>query len=98
MSRYGDTPAGIVESVMEFLRICQNQDFANVVISIKSSNTRSMVYTVRLLNYKMRLEEMSYPLHLGVTEAGRARMDESNQLLESVHYWPTELAIPSAFR
>jgi (E)-4-hydroxy-3-methylbut-2-enyl-diphosphate synthase len=70
MSRYGDTPAGIVESVMEFLRICQKQEFENVVISIKSSNTRTMVYTVRLLNYKMRLEEMSYPLHLGVTEAG----------------------------
>ncbi|MBA4408681.1 MAG: (E)-4-hydroxy-3-methylbut-2-enyl-diphosphate synthase [Bacteroidota bacterium] len=70
MSRYGDTPAGIVESVMEFLRICKKQDFANVVISIKSSNTRTMVYTVRLLNFKMRLEEMSYPLHLGVTEAG----------------------------
>ncbi len=70
MSRYGDTPAGIVESVMEFLRICQKQNFQNVVISIKSSNTRTMVYTVRLLNYKMRLEEMAYPLHLGVTEAG----------------------------
>lgn len=70
MSRYGDTPAGIVESVMEFLRICQKQDFNNVVISIKSSNTRTMVYTVRLLNYKMRLEDMTYPLHLGVTEAG----------------------------
>ncbi len=70
MSRYGDTPAGIVESVMEFLRICKKQDFNNVVISIKSSNTRTMVYTVRLLNYRMRLEEMEYPLHLGVTEAG----------------------------
>src|SRR5665811_360241 len=70
MSRYGDTPAGIVESVMEFLRICQRQDFDHVVVSIKSSNTRTMVYTVRLLNFKMRLEEMSYPLHLGVTEAG----------------------------
>ena len=56
MCRYGDTPAGIVESVMEFLRICKKEDFANVVISIKSSNTRTMVYTVRLLSYKMRLE------------------------------------------
>jgi (E)-4-hydroxy-3-methylbut-2-enyl-diphosphate synthase len=55
---------------MEFLRICKRQEFDNVVISIKSSNTRTMVYTVRLLNYKMRLEDMSYPLHLGVTEAG----------------------------
>jgi len=70
MSRYGDTPAGIVESVMEFLRICKSVDFKNVVISIKSSNTRMMVYTVRLFNYKMRLEDMKYPLHLGVTEAG----------------------------
>ncbi|HET6556798.1 MAG TPA: (E)-4-hydroxy-3-methylbut-2-enyl-diphosphate synthase, partial [Prolixibacteraceae bacterium] len=70
MSRYGDTPSGIAESVMEFLRICKKQDFANVVISIKSSNTRTMVYTVRLLNYKMGLEDMNYPLHLGVTEAG----------------------------
>jgi len=70
MSRYGDTPAGIVESVMEFLRICKKVDFKNVVISIKSSNTRIMVYTVRLFNFKMRLEGMKYPLHLGVTEAG----------------------------
>jgi (E)-4-hydroxy-3-methylbut-2-enyl-diphosphate synthase len=70
MSRYGDTPAGIVESVMEFLRICQKVDFKDVVISIKSSNTRIMVYTVRLFNFKMRLEGMKYPLHLGVTEAG----------------------------
>jgi len=70
MSRYGDTPAGIVESVMEFLRICKRVNFNNVVISIKSSNTRMMVYTVRLLSLKMRLEDMEYPLHLGVTEAG----------------------------
>lgn len=70
MSRYGDTPTGIVESVMEFLRICKKEDFTNVVISIKSSNTRVMVYTVRLLCNKMRLEDMNYPLHLGVTEAG----------------------------
>ncbi|WP_321370194.1 (E)-4-hydroxy-3-methylbut-2-enyl-diphosphate synthase [uncultured Draconibacterium sp.] len=70
MSRYGDTPAGIAESVMEFLRICKKQDFNNVVVSIKSSNTRVMVYTVRLLNFKMRLEDMKFPIHLGVTEAG----------------------------
>ncbi len=70
MSRYGDTPSGMVESVMEFLRICKKVDFNNVVVSIKASNTRIMVYTVRLLNYKMRLEDMKYPLHLGVTEAG----------------------------
>lgn len=70
MNRFGDTPTGISESVMEFLRICKNQDFNNVVVSIKSSNTRVMVYAVRLLNYKMRLENMKYPFHLGVTEAG----------------------------
>lgn len=70
MSRYGDTPTGISESVMEYLRICKKQDFNNVVISIKSSNTRMMVYTVRLLNKRMRLEDMEFPLHLGVTEAG----------------------------
>ncbi|MCL1821911.1 MAG: (E)-4-hydroxy-3-methylbut-2-enyl-diphosphate synthase [Prolixibacteraceae bacterium] len=70
MSRYGDTSTGIVESVMEFLRICKKENFSNVVISIKSSNTRMMVYTVRLLRHKMILEDMFYPLHLGVTEAG----------------------------
>lgn len=70
MSRYGDTPAGIVESVMEFLRICKKVNFKNVVISIKSSNTRIMVFTVRLMNYRMRLEEMMFPFHIGVTEAG----------------------------
>lgn len=70
MSRYGDTPAGIVESVMEFLRICHKNDFHKIVISIKSWNTRVLVYTVRLMNYKMRLEDMKYPFHIGVTEAG----------------------------
>ena len=70
MSRYGDTPSGMAESVMEFLRICKKVDFNDVVVSIKSSNTRMMVFTVRLLNYKMRLEDMKYPIHLGVTEAG----------------------------
>lgn len=70
MSRYGDTPAGISESVMEYLRICKKADFTNVVVSIKSSNTRMMVYTMRLLNKKMRLANMEFPLHLGVTEAG----------------------------
>ncbi len=70
MSRYGDTPAGIVESVMEFLRICKKIEYNNIVISIKSSNTRLMVYTVRLMNYRMRLENMNFPFHIGVTEAG----------------------------
>ena len=70
MSRFGDSPSGMAESVLEFLRICKKVDFKDVVVSIKSSNTRMMVYTVRLLNYKMRLEDMKYPIHLGVTEAG----------------------------
>ncbi len=70
MSRFGDTPAGIAESVLEFLRICKKENFNRVVVSIKSSNTRVMVYTVRLLNFKMRLEGMQFPIHLGVTEAG----------------------------
>lgn len=70
MSRYGDTSAGIVESVMEFLRICKREDYHNIVISIKSSNTRTMVYTVRLMNHQMHKEDMIYPFHIGVTEAG----------------------------
>lgn len=70
MSRYGNTPAGMVESCMEFLRICVEQDFMNVVISIKASNTCVMIETVRLLVRQMDKEGMSFPLHLGVTEAG----------------------------
>ena len=70
MSRYGDTPAGIVESCMEFLRICRRENFNDVVISIKASNTVVMVQTVRLLVETMDKEDMHYPLHLGVTEAG----------------------------
>lgn len=70
MSRYGDTPEGIVESCMEFLRICKKEQFDNVVISIKASNTVIMVRTVRLLISEMDKADMHYPLHLGVTEAG----------------------------
>lgn len=70
MSRYGDTPEGIVESCMEFLRIFRRHDFNNVVISIKASNTMVMVRSVRLLVATMDAEDMHYPLHLGVTEAG----------------------------
>ena len=70
MSRYGDTPEGIVESCMEFLRICRREHFDDVVISIKASNTVVMVTTVRLLVKTMDQEDMHYPLHLGVTEAG----------------------------
>ena len=70
MSRYGDTPEGIVESCMEFLRIFRREQFDDVVISIKASNTVVMVTTVRLLVKTMDQEDMHYPLHLGVTEAG----------------------------
>ena len=70
MSRYGDTPAGIVESCMEFLRICEREKFPDAVVSIKASNTVVMVQSVRLLCSEMEKEGMDYPLHLGVTEAG----------------------------
>ena len=72
MSRYGDTPSGVVESCMEFLRICRDENFTNVVVSIKTSNTSMMVTTVRRLVRVMAEEGISYPLHLGVTEAGDA--------------------------
>lgn len=70
MSRYGDTPAGMVESCMEFLRICVEEKFMDVVISIKASNCVVMVRTMRLLVEAMDKEDMHFPLHLGVTEAG----------------------------
>lgn len=70
MSRYGDTPAGMVESAMEFLRVCRSHGFDRVVISIKASNVVVMVETVTRLVEAMDAEEMHYPLHLGVTEAG----------------------------
>ncbi len=70
MSRYGDTSEGMVQACMEYLRICEDNDFHDIVLSIKSSNTRVMVHTVRLLVAIMKREGMHYPLHLGVTEAG----------------------------
>ncbi|GHU89150.1 4-hydroxy-3-methylbut-2-en-1-yl diphosphate synthase (flavodoxin) [Bacteroidia bacterium] len=70
MSRYGDTPLGMVESCMEFLRICVSENFSDVVLSIKASITSVMVRTVRLLVDCMEKENMFFPLHLGVTEAG----------------------------
>lgn len=72
MSRYGDTPAGMVESVMEFLEVCRRENFNDVVISIKASNTSVMVETVKLLVARMDEKGMTFPLHLGVTEAGDA--------------------------
>ncbi len=70
MSRYGDSPLGMVESAMEFLRICEDEGFYNIVLSMKSSNTQVMVEAYRLLVRTMNENNMMYPLHLGVTEAG----------------------------
>jgi (E)-4-hydroxy-3-methylbut-2-enyl-diphosphate synthase len=70
MSRYGDTPLGMVESALEFVRICRDENFHNIVLSMKSSNPQVMVQAYRLLISKMIEEGMNYPLHLGVTEAG----------------------------
>ena len=70
MEQYGDTPEGMVESAMEFIRVCAAHDFHQVVVSIKASNTVVMVRTVRLLAETMEREGLQYPLHLGVTEAG----------------------------
>jgi len=72
MSRYGDTPLGMVESAMEFIRIAEEMNFFNIVLSMKASNTRIMVQAYRLLVKTMQKENMNYPLHLGVTEAGEA--------------------------
>jgi (E)-4-hydroxy-3-methylbut-2-enyl-diphosphate synthase len=70
LSRYGDTPHGMVESAMEFLRICRDHDYHDIVISMKASNTLVMVQAYRLLVHEMMQQGMNYPLHLGVTEAG----------------------------
>jgi len=70
MNRYGDTPEGMAESAMEFIRICFKESFKNLIVSMKASNTRIMIYSTRLLDAKMKEEDMIYPLHLGVTEAG----------------------------
>jgi (E)-4-hydroxy-3-methylbut-2-enyl-diphosphate synthase len=70
VERWGDTPHGMVESAMEFLRECRRHDFNELVVSMKSSNVRVMVHAYRLLAAAMAAEEMDYPLHLGITEAG----------------------------
>ncbi len=70
MSRYGDTPEGMVESALEFIRICEDLQYYNLVVSMKSSNPQVMIMAYRLLVEKMVTEGMNYPLHLGVTEAG----------------------------
>jgi (E)-4-hydroxy-3-methylbut-2-enyl-diphosphate synthase len=70
MSRYGDTPLGMVESALEFLRICEDNDYHEIVLSMKASNPKVMIEAYRLLINKMEEEGMNYPIHLGVTEAG----------------------------
>ena len=70
LSKYGDTPLGMVESAMEFLRICEYWNYYDIILSMKASNTQVMVQAYRLLINKMAKEDMNYPLHLGVTEAG----------------------------
>ena len=70
LSHYGDTPLGMVESAMEFLHICRDEDYHDIVLSMKASNPQVMVQAYRLLAERMRDEGMAYPLHLGVTEAG----------------------------
>ncbi|MCH2388376.1 MAG: (E)-4-hydroxy-3-methylbut-2-enyl-diphosphate synthase, partial [Opitutales bacterium] len=70
MNRYGDTPLGMVESVLEFLRIAEKHSYQDIILSMKSSNPKVMIEAYRLLVEKMDAEGMSYPLHLGVTEAG----------------------------
>ena len=70
LSRYGDTPEGMVESALEFLRIAESLNYYDIILSMKASNTRVMVQAYRLLVKKMVTEKMNYPLHLGVTEAG----------------------------
>lgn len=70
MSRYGDTPLGMVESAMEFVRICEDLDYRDIVLSMKASNTKVMVYAYRMMVQRMIEEGMNYPIHLGVTEAG----------------------------
>ncbi len=70
LNRFGDTPTGMVESALEFVRLCRDLDFHDIVLSMKASNVRVMVYATRLLVKKMAEEGMDYPVHLGVTEAG----------------------------
>ena len=72
MSRYGDTPIGMVESALEFVRICEEENFYDIVLSMKASNPKVMVYAYRMLVAKMMETDRNYPIHLGVTEAGEA--------------------------
>ena len=98
MSRHGDTPAGMVESAMEFLRVAVKHDFNDIVISIKASNTVVMVHTVRLLVDAMNREGMHFPLHLGVTEAGDGEDGRVRSAVGIAHYCVKAQATPSAYR
>tara|TARA_B100000902_G_scaffold391067_1_gene441118 strand:- start:1021 stop:2928 length:1908 start_codon:yes stop_codon:yes gene_type:complete len=73
MSYYGDTPMGMVESALELVRICEKSNYHDIILSMKASNPIVMIQAYRLLVYKMKKENMNYPLHLGVTEAGEGR-------------------------
>jgi len=86
MSRYGDTPLGMVESALEFLRICEHHNYYDVVLSMKSSNTQVMVQAYRLLVNKMMECGMNYPLHIGVTEAGEG---EDGRIKSAKMVWGT---------
>lgn len=97
MSRYGDGAEGMVESALEYLRICRSVNFDNVVISIKASDVPVMTDTVRLLVQRMEAEDMHYPLHLGVTEAGNAREGRIKSAAGIGSSCPTVSAIPSVY-
>ena len=84
MNRYGDTPLGMVESALEFARICEIYNFHNIVFSMKASNPIIVVQAYRLLVKKMINENMNYPLHLGVTEAGDG---EDGRIKSSLGIW-----------
>ena len=73
LSRYGDTPLGMVESALEFIRICEKLNYYDLIISMKASNTQVMVQAYRLAVAMMKKERMNYPIHLGVTEAGEGQ-------------------------
>jgi len=89
MNRYGDTPLGMVESALEFVRICEDLNYYDIVLSMKASNPQVMVQAYRLLIAKMEEEGMNYPLHLGVTEAGEVRTAGLNHLSASARFLKT---------
>jgi (E)-4-hydroxy-3-methylbut-2-enyl-diphosphate synthase len=99
LSRYGDTPVGMVESALEFLRICEDEQYYNIVLSMKSSNPQVMVQAYRLLVQRLDEEGLKpYPLHLGVTEAGEAEDGRIKSAGGLAPCWKTAWAIPCACR